>query len=336
MNILYLIGNGFDLNLGLRTSYRQFYEYYLGCKTFSTAVAKLKSFIKEDGKTELWSDLEWALGQYSIWFEDANEFQTALFDISDKLREYIQRENGQLIVTEQATQRFCADLTDPVQYLRPATAQTMRSYQANWVNYNSWNIDIITFNYTSSIERLLQKGTKKLGQNTHGRPVMFSGIHHVHGFWNETILLGVNDAEQIANKTFRKQEELTDIFVKPQANAAEEILIDSQCTKLINNANLICTFGLSFGKTDNIWWERIRRNLTRKDCKLLLFDYIEELNLQNNRMMLLQSYKREAQKRFAGDQYENLKNKIEYGLNTDMFNLRKYVSRAPQQAVLSA
>jgi hypothetical protein len=28
MNIVYIIGNGFDLNLKLDTSYRDFYEYY--------------------------------------------------------------------------------------------------------------------------------------------------------------------------------------------------------------------------------------------------------------------------------------------------------------------
>ena len=29
MNIAYLIGNGFDLNLGLKTKYMDFYKYYL-------------------------------------------------------------------------------------------------------------------------------------------------------------------------------------------------------------------------------------------------------------------------------------------------------------------
>ena len=29
MKVVYLIGNGFDLNLGLKTSYSDFYTYYL-------------------------------------------------------------------------------------------------------------------------------------------------------------------------------------------------------------------------------------------------------------------------------------------------------------------
>ena len=28
MNITFFIGNGFDLNLGLKTGYKSFYEYY--------------------------------------------------------------------------------------------------------------------------------------------------------------------------------------------------------------------------------------------------------------------------------------------------------------------
>lgn len=29
MNVTFLIGNGFDINLGLKTSYKDFYEQYI-------------------------------------------------------------------------------------------------------------------------------------------------------------------------------------------------------------------------------------------------------------------------------------------------------------------
>ena len=58
MNITFLIGNGFDLNLGLKTDYKSFYSYYK---------MRSKSNIAKsiDSEYELWSDLEKGLGEYT-------------------------------------------------------------------------------------------------------------------------------------------------------------------------------------------------------------------------------------------------------------------------------
>ena len=62
MNILFLIGNGFDLNLGMKTNYNDFYKYYASKQSSSDLIQKLKKEI--DGNIENWSDLELALGKY--------------------------------------------------------------------------------------------------------------------------------------------------------------------------------------------------------------------------------------------------------------------------------
>ena len=43
MKILYIIGNGFDLNIGLKTSYTNFYDYY---NSLTSTKEKVK-FLKE-------------------------------------------------------------------------------------------------------------------------------------------------------------------------------------------------------------------------------------------------------------------------------------------------
>ena len=48
MNITYLIGNGFDLNLGLRTRYTDFYDYYLNNTESDTEnISKLNALFKD-------------------------------------------------------------------------------------------------------------------------------------------------------------------------------------------------------------------------------------------------------------------------------------------------
>ena len=41
MNIVFLIGNGFDLNLGLKTRYRNFYDYYVALPKKNGAVRNI-------------------------------------------------------------------------------------------------------------------------------------------------------------------------------------------------------------------------------------------------------------------------------------------------------
>lgn len=61
MNVTYIIGNGFDLNLGLKTGYQDFYDYYIEVPSPNAHVELLKNTIKQEGY-ELWSDLEVGLG----------------------------------------------------------------------------------------------------------------------------------------------------------------------------------------------------------------------------------------------------------------------------------
>lgn len=80
MRILLIVGNGFDLNLGLPTSYRHFYKYYLEhTESRNEHVNKLKSIIKDD--IENWSDLELKLGEVTEQFTSPNHIIAAFRDL---------------------------------------------------------------------------------------------------------------------------------------------------------------------------------------------------------------------------------------------------------------
>ena len=53
MKSLFLIGNGFDLSIGLPTDHKSFYNYYLTTKSPSAVIEKLKQTISPD--EENWS-----------------------------------------------------------------------------------------------------------------------------------------------------------------------------------------------------------------------------------------------------------------------------------------
>ena len=62
MSIVHIFGNGFDLNLGLKTSFSDFLPHYVNIDSSSNAVLAFKASISKD--IELWSDLEIELGKY--------------------------------------------------------------------------------------------------------------------------------------------------------------------------------------------------------------------------------------------------------------------------------
>lgn len=90
MNITFLIGNGFDLNLKLNTRYSDFYKYYIK----NDPKDLLSKSIKED--YEIWSDLEVGLGEFlkDIGENQIEEFLDSKSTLEKMLSEYLTLENN--------------------------------------------------------------------------------------------------------------------------------------------------------------------------------------------------------------------------------------------------
>jgi len=328
MNIVYIIGNGFDRNLDLKTSYQEFYDYFIKQSSNKTLVADMKDNLDR----ETWADLEVALGKYTEKFETTAEFTKVYYEISDKLAEYIRLvEEEQLVLSEERKQKLCNDLIFPEQYFRLVYKNFITEYREKWQNQASWNINIINFNYTQTIEKLLDFQIQQnllLGKNRYGRNVNLSQIVHIHGIAaeNKTILLGVNDFSQIANESFRGDNDFLDIMIKPQTNKGSAEGIDANCVHLLRAANLICIFGSSIGETDKIWWELLGKQLERDDCRVIYFVKENEI-IPENRQQLWPKKIRECQSHILSKTnlpsqvQEQVRDKIWVGHNTKMFKL---------------
>lgn len=332
MNIVYLIGNGFDVNLGLKTEYSHFYNYYLGLESPNENVAKLKKAISKYEGTELWKDLEIALGQITAEYENAYDFIEALDDISDNLLLYIKSEQERIYTYEQGSTVFIRDIAHPTLHIPNAAKVRVKTFLEKWAT-SHWKTDIITFNYTNILDGLTRINIgQDIGPHHLIYPNKLSSITHVHGRYDDTILLGVDNVEQIANEHFRTNEDLLEIFVKPVANKAMDMLIDETCANLINNASLIVTFGLSFGPTDKIWWERIKDRLKTQNSRMIIFDYVKYIDNTPNRKTRTKSYRRKTCNNLFGEDADSLSEYIDYALNTDMFKLKELLQREEHQS----
>lgn len=65
MNITFLIGNGFDINIGLKTRYQNFYDYLKDSGNMKKLTSELNEKSNVDFDKVMWSDLELGLSGLS-------------------------------------------------------------------------------------------------------------------------------------------------------------------------------------------------------------------------------------------------------------------------------
>lgn len=270
MNITFLIGNGFDLNLGLNTSYRAFIKSYLSDTTGDSDLIKR---FKHDIETDLdtWANAELALGKYTRNFTGENpgeEYLICYRDFYQKLAEHIELEDKRVSTcnVQSLLEGFAFGLnhfTDGFRRLRTAHIQEPIS------GSGIYTFNFIVFNYTRAadvcIEGLkakpgyLQK--RVLGSSTYQNKV--GETIHVHGYVDRDMILGVNDESQLTTPEIFTDMSIYEYgqLIKKDANEMFEEDVDSRTLDILNKSHFIYIYGMSIGETDKLWWQRIGKLL---------------------------------------------------------------------------
>ena len=281
MNITYIIGNGFDINLGLHTRYEDFYAWYVGqpmekdydvVKKFKS---EINSYIKKTSEIN-WSDLELALGQYSVQVP-SDQFKTLYMDITSGLKTYLNREYSLFNRSLYDVEKFRIFLEDPIAgHFSDARTRILQSFAANFKSDDE--VNILSFNYTNTIEDLLGKTDgwrKKDGTFVKMKPI----AHIHHSLFEGDIVFGVNDEQQIANTEYAESPDIYDLFIKPQANEVLGGYTHYAAEYIIRDTNLFVLFGVSLGDTDRKWWNLIGKRLaSSEDVRIIWFVHDKDLN----------------------------------------------------------
>lgn len=271
MNILYIIGNGLDIAHHLKTSYQDFFNYYLALPTKDSDIIAMKEDI-ERKKFETWADLEIGMGVYSSQCANRGVFLKCLSDIKTNLKEYLKRQAEN--ITLYRLESFSAFI-DPGLLLEPEPKDRFSSFCSGRTADS--NINIITFNYTPTLEDLLEYNGKAIPIDSFA--VLFS-IQHIHGTLDNMMVMGVNDSAQISNPEFNTDLDVVDEFVKPEYNDACMNNKNSICESLIQSAEMIVLYGTSLGKSDDKWWKLIGQRMSKDKYPLLVYlPYDEKKNI---------------------------------------------------------
>lgn len=326
MNTLYIIGNGFDKAQGLNTSYPEFYNFL---QTLPLSENKYLGKIIESitDEVELWSDMEIGLGKFTKEVTDSESFEELYFYLHDKLQEYLKEESLKFSPSDELKSKFVKDFF----YFRSLLTDADAIRYGNFFNKNglgnySKGFDIMTFNYTNTIETLFSLKGNEFPKSFNGG--LLNSITHIHGVLDDSIILGVDNEEQIDNEQFKINQDIKDFLIKEQTYSSFKTTNHINCEQRINNANVIILYGVSLGSTDQRWWKIIGENLVRrKNLALIHFIYAPD-TITPTRKHKIAKLEREQQynimKRMCIDPTnfnDELKNRLFFIVNSNAFKI---------------
>lgn len=317
VSITYLIGNGFDISIGLKTKYSDFYKYITNSHEFVKDNNKILESIKN--KSDLWSDLELGLGKYTESIGNNNEklekFYEDKFEIDLKLREYL-RIQQERIDWEKSKNIIEKDFKNNIYSFYNLFKTTEKDKIFDLIRSNRISdYRIISFNYTNIIEKCVELSEEKLK------------LLYLHGSLDaDNAILGVNDSDQIKNEFFKESIEMSIVMNKLTINNDIGEYTINRAENILNDSLIICIYGMSIGDTDKYWWEKILDNLVKEKTKMvIIFHYEPNLDMRDRLKVLRAKNKVKEQLLKYSSEDETLKNKIKNKIlvecNSNMFHM---------------
>lgn len=255
-----MIGNGFDLNLGLKTGYKDFYKYY-------TEKAPESDFSKSiQSNYELWADLELGLGNYleNVTESSLDDFLSAKEEMENLLIEYLKNEEQCFQISDPKV--LSTDFQKKIKNMYTEFDATNQNLYNQLVLSSNEQIDFsfITFNYTNTLDKIIECVSKNCTpfhthiHNSNTKTDIISAPLHIHGTLDDReMILGINDVSQINNDVLRNNVDLADYIVKTNVNRGLGQGKIDKAKGMINESRYLCLFGLSIGDTDSYWWAYI-------------------------------------------------------------------------------
>lgn len=330
MDVTYLIGNGFDLGIGLKTRFEDFLKYYLKVESKDEDIIDFKETIKRE-TIDLWADFEVRFGKYSIHFNKDNfsQFIKIYEDVLKEMNMYLKNEVKKIPLT---IQNYYINkfkewilLNNLISMgFRPAISHAFE-IDTNYYKTDIINHNFLIYNYTKTFDDFLNFITEKDGETLalsqyikYGKPQdriqKIGEVIHIHGELDKYMILGVNDEKQFWFPD-DLPDEITKRMIKPVKNVRIGSMVEENGTNIINGSSVIFIYGMSMGETDTIWWERIGKWLESDIAKrIILFVYNPSIDTQSVTAI---DYLLEIEEQYRNDLLKTLK------IPTNKFDLLK-------------
>ena len=219
MNKIFIIGNGFDLNLGFKTSYLDYVNSdefrFMNTNNSSNELAK---YLMRRVEIQKWVDFEVALKEYVLETRpNSNKLRIEYNEVVKGLESYLNKINTDTINLTSKSYEFAKMIVNDIQ------SQNV--------------ITIVNFNYTNSLETVLKRACEDVS----------SLIKYPHGKLdkgNENIVLGIEDIPSLDKEYY---------FIKKSSNGKFRGI--GQWVQAISKCDEIYIFGHSLGVSDELYFK---------------------------------------------------------------------------------
>lgn len=268
-----ILGNGFDLDLGIQTKYKQFAdnkEFWPFNESFSFEEDSLPYFLnKNKNQVDTWFDLEELLASYAkekkdLSIEKVNQAKQDFSTLSRALKEYLIKQEETFVEHMRNSKGHVKRMTPAHRLLQVFLRKQIRT--------------IYTFNYTNAY-----RIANQLILNFE------DVINHVHGSTREdNIILGTGDQRQIGDHFFEFNKSASPFY--KSNNLVEDL----------NSADEVYIFGHSLGKNDHDYFSEffkmasktVHRPFALGKIKVRIFTYDNnsEIELKKQLMTLTDNH----------------------------------------------
>lgn len=320
-NITFIIGNGFDLSLGMKTKYTDVYADYIKSPSSSDIIANFKKELKskEANNYEKWSDFEMGMAEYAKTLPSEEVFVKCVRDFKGYMVQHLQEENNRAIEWIRANvnnQAMMSELSRSLEQfydgLIPNDVNKMKAMmrKSNIVR------DYITFNYTTSLDEFLVASVR------HNKFLESTPIH-IHGKLGSDIVLGVDDSEQLSGISYSLTKKGERAFVKTIFNEQFDMARVESAKKVIHDSSIICIYGFAMGESDNTWVWTLSDWLEKDDSHhLVVYQYdTPKCNTYNyDEIMEIEEDRKEKVFKRMGIENRSILNQIHIPVGRDIFN----------------
>lgn len=263
-NILFIIGNGFDLGLGMKTRYSDMYESYFNSESDSEVIRDFKWKLYRDQKYEKWSDFEMGMAKNADYFQTESEFIECVRDFKKHMVAYLESESEKMlqIMNSNSKEKMYSVIWSSLGGFENGFIPNHRRIIKNIKEGKNVSLAFLNFNYTKIFDILLRIA------RVNEEPI------HIHGTLGEDIVTGVDGADQLSETNYKITRKTERAFIKPKFNEAYDTDRLETAKEMIMNSDIICSYGFSFGESDRTWLELISQWLSvDEDHHLVAFLY---------------------------------------------------------------
>ena len=291
MNITYVVGNGLDLQYGLKTKYKDFYDFqhkvYIERKEkeeYSNLIYE-SLFSDKINEYKNWSDFEMSIGKLTkkeelTFYRDdkRSKFINDFSDVVDDLRNYLKQEQDSIDYS-----KYKIDFKSTLNSMKnelPTINQSAidKKYNVNLHQHDT--VNILTLNYTNVIDKLYESSENSFYNNLRNNNFYFNinAPIHAHGTIDICTVLGVSDETQIAT-SFTEEDKET--LIKELTLKSFRENMDVKNSNIIKNSDIIILYGVSLGKTDQYLWQQIAERSIESSVPVIIYHYAENFDAGN-------------------------------------------------------